>query len=101
MLQQKKKLKKFLRNRCSEEKNSRAFILLLMKIYRGVKMTRKEKFFEIFPEASRYVDDIPNISPCQLDRNFEEDYCGDEACFLCRKKFWNHELDEKDSFMSV
>lgn len=42
-------------------------------------MTRKEKFFEIFPEASRYMDDIPNISPCQLDRNFEEDYCGDEA----------------------
>ena len=63
-------------------------------------MTRKEKFFELFPEASRYADDIPNVSPCLLDRNFEEDYCGDGTCFLCRKKFWNHELDENESFMN-
>ena len=62
-------------------------------------MTRKEKFFEIFPEASQY-DNLPNVSPCQLDKNFPDDFCEDETCYLCRKKFWNHELDEKDSFMN-
>lgn len=62
-------------------------------------MTRKEKFFEIFPEASRY-DNLPNVSPCQLDKNFAGDFCEDEICYRCRKKFWNHELDEKDSFMN-
>ena len=65
----------------------------------GVKMTRKEKFFEIFPEASRY-NNLPNVSPCQLDRNFPDDFCEDETCYLCRKKFWNQELNEKDSFMN-
>ena len=64
-----------------------------------LKMTRKEKFFEIFPNASQY-DNLPNVSPCQLDRNFAGDFCEDETCYLCRKKFWNHELDERDSFMS-
>ena len=49
-----------------------------------LKMTRKEKFFEIFPEASRY-DNLPNVSPCQLDRNFTDDFCEDETCYLCRK----------------
>ena len=62
-------------------------------------MTRKEKFFEVFPEASRY-DNLPNVSPCQLDRNFSDDFCEDETCYLCRKKFWNQEIDEKDSFMN-
>ena len=65
----------------------------------GVKMTRKEKFFKIFPEASRY-DNLSNVSPCQLDRNFPDDFCEDETCYLCRKKFWNQELNEKDSFMN-
>ena len=51
-------------------------------------MTRKEKFFEIFPEASQY-DNLPNVSPCQLDKNFPDDFCEDETCYLCRKKFWN------------
>ena len=64
-----------------------------------LKMTRKEKFFEIFPNASQYGN-LPNVSPCQLDRNFAGDFCEDETCYLCRKKFWNHELDERDSFMS-
>ena len=64
-----------------------------------LKMTRKEKFFEIFPEASRY-DNLPNVSPCQLDKNFAGDFCEDEICFLCREKFWNQELDEKDSFIN-
>ena len=63
-------------------------------------MTRKEKFFEIFPEASQCDDNIPNVSPCQLDRNFAGDFCEDEICYRCRKKFWNQELDEKDSFMN-
>lgn len=62
-------------------------------------MTRKEKFFEIFPEANRHGGNIPDVNPCQLDRNFEENYCGDGACFCCREKFWNHELDEWESFM--
>lgn len=47
-------------------------------------MTRKEKFFEMFPEASRHGDNIPNVSSCQLDRNFEENDCGE--CYLCREK---------------
>lgn len=63
-------------------------------------MTRKEKFFEIFPEASRHDDNIPDVSPCQLDKYFEENYCGDGLCFLCREKFWNHILDEGESFMN-
>lgn len=63
-------------------------------------MTRKDKFFEIFPEASRFDDNIPNVSPCQLDRKFGGNFCEDEICYRCRKKFWNQELDEKDSFMN-
>ena len=63
-------------------------------------MTRKEKFFEIFPEASRHDDNTPIISPCWLDRNFGGNRCENEICYLCRKKFWNHELDEGDSFMN-
>ena len=62
-------------------------------------MTRKEKFFEIFPKASQY-NNVPSVSPCQLDRNFAGDFCEDEICYLCRKKFWDQELDEKDSFMN-
>ena len=62
-------------------------------------MTRKEKFFEVFPEASRY-DNLPNVSHCQLDRNFAGDFCEDEICYLCRKKFWDQELAKKDSFMN-
>ena len=45
-------------------------------------------------------DNIPNVSPCQLDRNFAGDFCEDEICYRCRKKFWNHKLDERDSFMN-
>ena len=55
-------------------------------IKRRLKMTRKEKFFEIFPEASRYDDNLPNVSPCQLDRNFSDDSCEDKTCYFCRKK---------------
>lgn len=64
-------------------------------------MTRKEKFFEIFPKAIRHDDNIPDICPCQLDRKFEKNDCRDRACYLCRKKFWNHELDEGESFMNL
>ena len=62
-------------------------------------MTRKEKFFEIVPNASR-DDNLPNVSPCQLDRKFAGDFCEDETCYLCRKKFWNQEIDERVSFMN-
>ena len=61
---------------------------------------KEYELFEIFPEASRCDDNIPNVSPCQLDRNFAGNFCEDETCYLCRKKFWNQELDEKDSFMN-
>lgn len=63
-------------------------------------MTRKEKFFEIFPEVSRYGDNIPIISPCWLYKNLEGEHCENKICYLCRKEFWNHELDEGESFMN-
>ena len=63
-------------------------------------MTRKEKFFEMFPEASRTDDNIPSVSPCQLNIRIEGDYCSDISCFLCRREFWNHELNEEEPLMN-
>ena len=36
-------------------------------------MTRKEKFSEIFPNASSQ-DEVPMISPCELNTEFESGY---------------------------
>ena len=64
------------------------------------KMTRKEKFFEMFPEASRTDDNIPSVSPCQLNMRIEGDHCNNISCFLCRREFWNYELNEKEPLMN-
>ena len=60
-------------------------------------MTRKEKFFEIFPNASSY-DEVPTISPCELDTEFESGYCQDDMCRMCRQFFWNGEMKGEDFF---
>ena len=66
-------------------------------IKRRIKMTRKEKFFEIFPNASSY-DEVPTISPCELDTEFESGYCQDDMCCMCRQFFWNGEMKGEDFF---
>ena len=63
-------------------------------------MTRKEKFFEMFPEASRSDDNIPDVSPCQLNMRIGSDSCKDFTCSFCRKEFWNYELGENEPFMN-
>ena len=60
-------------------------------------MTRKEKFFEIFSNASSY-DEVPTISPCELDTEFESGYCQDDMCRMCRQFFWNGEMKGEDFF---
>lgn len=60
-------------------------------------MTRKEKFFEIFPNASSY-DEIPTISPCELDTKFESGYCQDDMCRMCREWFWNGKMKDGNFF---
>ena len=60
-------------------------------------MTRKEKFFEIFPNPN-CDEGIPMICPCDLEAEFESAYCQDDMCGRCAYLFWNGEMKGENFF---
>ncbi len=53
--------------------------------------TRREKFLEMFPNASIDINGILRVSPCWLE---EEIKCNGEECSECRRKYWSEDIEE-------
>lgn len=54
--------------------------------------TRQDAFLEQYPDAPLSYG-IINIKPCQVVKNHTYGDCSITDCPLCRKEFWNEELE--------
>ena len=60
--------------------------------------TRKDEFFNQWPDAEIGYDGLPTVAPCQLYKDMEEKdengVCGKNCgCGICRRDFWLKEIE--------
>lgn len=55
--------------------------------------TRQSEFFKIFPKA-RMRNDVVNICPCKVDKDFlQVDGCENASCYECQKEYWSEVIE--------
>ena len=56
------------------------------------KKTRQSEFLKMFPNANMW-NDVVNICPKGVDKNFIPNYnCDDAPCCDCIREYWNEEI---------
>ena len=60
--------------------------------------TRKDEFFNQWPDAEIGDDGLPSVAPCQLYKDMEEKNedgvcCKNCGCAECRRDFWLKEIE--------
>ena len=60
--------------------------------------TRKDEFFNQWPDAEIGDDGLPSVAPCQLYKDIEEKdengvCCKNLECAECRRDFWLKEIE--------